>query len=307
MNVPKSKSCKRIASHAGSWYSNQMSKLTSELSKFMNSTKFEVSIPKSVFAKALISPHAGYAYSGPTAAYGYRVMKDTINRNQIKRIFVVGPSHHFYLKGCAMSEADLIETPLGHLSVDVPVKKEIERSGLFKKISLDQDEEEHSLELQFPFIKFISGSKDVKVVNIMVGDMNNQYVKKISNLLKPYFLDDESLFIFSSDFCHWGQRFGYQEDFRQSTREQIWEGIQRLDLNGIDLIENKNESGFESYLHKTKNTICGKNPIRLLMSLMNDFDIKDKFTLKNLHYTQSEKAKTKFDCSVSYASLLVYK
>ena len=307
MNYPQATSYKRIASHAGSWYSNQMSKLTSDLSKFITTTKFEVSIPKSVFAKAIISPHAGYAYSGPIAGYGYRVMRDTINRNGIKRVFVLGPSHHFYLKGCAMSEANLIETPLGHLSVDKALQKELERSGLFKKISLDQDEEEHSLEMQFPFIKYISGSKDVKVLNIMVGDMNDQYMKKMSKLLKPFFLDEESLFVFSSDFCHWGQRFGYQEDFRQSTREQIWEGIQRLDLNGINLIEGKDESGFTKYLHKTNNTICGRNPIKLLLNLMSDFDVKNVYTLKNLKYDQSEKAKTKFDSSVSYASLLVYK
>lgn len=302
-----SNSTKRIASHAGSWYSNQMSTLTAEISKYLKTTKFEVSIPKSVFAKALISPHAGYAYSGPTAAYGYRVMRDTINRFAIKRIFVLGPSHHFYLKGCAMSEATLVETPLGFLNVDTQTRLELERSGLFKAISMDQDEEEHSLEMQFPFIKYISGGKSIPVVNVMVGDMSESYLGKIAKVLKPYFLDEESLFIFSSDFCHWGQRFGYTEDYRQNMQEQIWEGIQRLDLSGVGLIEAKDAPGFKNYLAKTKNTICGRNPISILMAMMSDFDAKDRYTLKNLDYRQSEKVKTKFQSSVSYASLLVYK
>jgi AmmeMemoRadiSam system protein B len=284
-----------------------MSELTSQISKFLSTTKFEVSIPKSVFAKALICPHAGYIYSGSTAAYGYRVMRDTINRNPIKRIIVLGPSHHFYLSGCGMSEATLVETPLGHLTVDQGVQKELERSGLFKKITMDQDEEEHSLEMQFPFIKYISGKKDIPIVNIMVGDMNENYLRKMTKILKPYFLDNESLFIVSSDFCHWGQRFGYTEDYRQSTREQIWEGIERLDMNGVKLIENKDHKGFENYIKKTKNTVCGRNPISLLLSLMSDFDIKDTYTLQNLKYSQSEKVKTKYDSSVSYVSLLVYK
>jgi AmmeMemoRadiSam system protein B len=284
-----------------------MSALTAQISKFLTTTKFEVSIPKSVFAKALISPHAGLMYSGQTAAYGFRIMRDTINRNPIKRIFILGPSHHFYLSGCAMSDATLAETPLGFLKVDTQIKKELERSGLFKKITMDQDEEEHSLELQFPFVKYITEKKDIPIVNIMVGDMSEEYVQKMSKVLKPYFLDNESLFVFSTDFCHWGQRFGYMEDYRQSTREQIWEGIQRLDMNGVKFIENKDAKGFSNYLKKTKNTVCGKNPIRLLLGLMQDFDIKDVYTLQNLKYDQSEQVKTKYDSSVSYVSLLVYK
>ena len=193
-------SFKRVASHAGSWYSNQMSVLTDELAKYLKSTKFEVSIPKSVFAKALIAPHAGFFYSGPTAAYGYKVMRDTINRNKIKRIFVLGPSHHFYLKGCAMSKANLLETPLGFLRVDSATQMELERSGLFKDITMDQDEEEHSLEMQYPFLKYISGSKDVPLVNIMVGDMTDSYLAKMTKVLKRYFLDEESLFFISSVF-----------------------------------------------------------------------------------------------------------
>ena len=307
MDYPKQSTCKRIASHAGSWYSNQMSTLSAQVSKFLTSTKFEVSIPKSVFAKALISPHAGLTYSGQTAAYGYRVMRDTINRNPIKRIFVLGPSHHFYLKGCAMSDATLAETPLGFLKIDTGTRKELERSGLFKKITMDQDEEEHSLELQYPFLKYISEKKDLPIVNIMVGDMSDEYLSKMTKVLKPYFLDNESLFVFSSDFCHWGQRFGYMEDYRQSTREQIWEGIQRLDMNGVQLIEKKDAKGFSNYLAKTQNTVCGKNPIKLLLALMSDFDVKNVFTLQKLKYDQSEQVKTKYDSSVSYVSLLVYK
>lgn len=302
-----SNSTKRNASFAGSWYNGQMSKLSADLSKFLSTAKFDQSIPKSVFAKAVISPHAGYSYSGSTAAYGFKMMRDTINRSPIKRIFVLGPSHRFYLKNCAMSEATLIETPLGFLNVDTHTCKELKRSGLFQPISMSQDEQEHSLELQFPFIKYISGSKDISLVNIMVGDMNEAYLGKMAKILKPYFLDEESLFVFSSDFCHWGQRFGYTEDFRQNMQEKIWEGIQRLDMDGIRLIEGKNAQGFKKYLTETKNTICGRNPILLLMTLMSDFDIKNRYTLKNLHYRQSEQIKTKFQSSVSYSSLLVYK
>jgi AmmeMemoRadiSam system protein B len=297
---------KRLASHAGSWYSNQMSVLSSELGNYLNTAKFDVSIPKNVFGKALVSPHAGFTYSGPTAAYGYRVMRDTINRNPIKRIFVLGPSHHFHMNGCAISPATLIETPLGHIPVDEQTVEDLQRTKLFKNISIDQDEEEHSLEMQFPYLKYIYGSKNIPVVNIMVGDLTSSYLSSVTKVLKPYFMDKESLFVFSTDFCHWGSRFGYQEDYRQSTQEQLWEGIKRLDIEGVKHIENKDLKGFQAYLNQTCNTICGRNPLKILLSLLGENSIKNLYHSKMLKYDQSEHARTKYDSSVSYVSMLVY-
>ena len=297
---------KRIASHSGSWYSNKMSELSLELGKYLSSTKFEVSIPKNVFGKAIISPHAGFTYSGPAVAYGFRVLRDTINRNPIKRVFVLGPSHHFHLTGCGISDAAIIETPLGHLGVDLDVQQKFIQTKLFKKISIDQDEEEHSLEMQFPYLKYICDKKNIPLVNIMVGDLSPSYLGSITKLLKPYFLDQESLFVISTDFCHWGSRFQYMEDYRESTEEQLWQGIQRLDLKGVSHIENQDLKGFQTYLDKTGNTVCGKNPLKILLSLLGDIDIKDRYHSKMLKYDQSSKVNTKYDSSVSYVSMLVY-
>lgn len=298
---------KRTASHAGSWYSNQFSQLSSELKKYILRCKMPKEVPSGIFTKAIVSPHAGFVYSGSTAAYGYKLLKDTIARNsQVRRVFVLGFAHHFYLEGCAMSKAQSIETPLGHLQIDAKVRNDLERTNLFRTLTIEQDEEEHSLELQFPFIKLISSNRDIQIVNIMVGEMNSQYLKTMTKVLKPYFLDDESLFVFSTDFCHWGKRFGYQNDYRLNTQEQLWQGIERVDQRGVEFILQKNLKGFDSYIDETQNTICGRNPIRLLINMLADSDVKNRYKVAHLKYDQSEKVQTKYDSSVSYVSMAVY-
>jgi AmmeMemoRadiSam system protein B len=71
--------------------------------------------------KAIIGPHAGYTYSGATAAWGYRYLQEQNSNGLVKcsRIFLLGPSHKVYIKGCAISGLGELETPLGNLKIDV--------------------------------------------------------------------------------------------------------------------------------------------------------------------------------------------
>jgi len=111
--------------------------------------------------------HAGYRYSGETAAYAYHFLMTAQPRP--KRIFVLGPSHHVALTGCAVSGASVCETPLGSLKVDKEVVSQLLQAGsapqdedyddddsdypaCFRLMSKQADEAEHSLEMQFPYI-----------------------------------------------------------------------------------------------------------------------------------------------------------
>ena len=77
--------------------------------------------------KAIISPHAAYQYSGPTAAWAFA----SINPDLYSRIFVLGPSHKFYLENCGLTQMDAYATPLGPLPVDKKIINELSNSGLF--------------------------------------------------------------------------------------------------------------------------------------------------------------------------------
>ena len=70
-------------------------------------------------ACGVIAPHAGFSYSGPTAAYAYRHIDPT----RVKRVFILGPSHHYYLPGCAVTRHRAYETPLGDLEVDATISE----------------------------------------------------------------------------------------------------------------------------------------------------------------------------------------
>lgn len=90
----------RIASHAGSWYSDRAPELNAELEKYLDNA--DPILPAGAHLKALIGPHAGFAYSGPTAAWAYK----NIDPTKYKRVFLLGPAHHTYTDGCALSQME---------------------------------------------------------------------------------------------------------------------------------------------------------------------------------------------------------
>lgn len=83
----------RKASHAGSWYTDDPEELMEELNGYLE--KASKTVPEGTKLKGMIAPHAGYAYSGPTAAWSYINIEPT----NYKRVFLLGPAHHKYLDG----------------------------------------------------------------------------------------------------------------------------------------------------------------------------------------------------------------
>ncbi|KAJ2614789.1 hypothetical protein H4S08_001549 [Coemansia sp. RSA 1365] len=117
----------RSATHAGSWYSGGGKDLDQELQGWLEGVPKEITevgpegglckVPVKG-ARAIIGPHAGFSYSGPNAAYGYQC----INTENVKRVFLLGPSHHAYLEKCALSRCTEYETPLGNIQVDREIR-----------------------------------------------------------------------------------------------------------------------------------------------------------------------------------------
>ena len=287
--------CCRVASHAGSWYARSGDMLGQQLKGWLADARQEAGTLAP--AKAIIAPHAGYSYSGRAAAYAYR----SVQPDNLRRIFVLGPSHRFYLEGCALSAMTQLETPLGPLAVDTDVVALLAASGMFMHITATQDEEEHSIEMHLPYLAHIVGQRAVSIVPIMVGAMKDEQRLAYAQLLKPYFDDPYSLFVISSDFCHWGSRFRFQ--FWDKSAGPIHESIRALDYMAIALIEAQDTHGFLRYLRETKNTICGRNPITLLLEILDLAEGSHAVAFQR--YEQSSQCKTMQDSSVSYASATV--
>lgn len=90
-----------------------------------------------------------------------------------------------------------------------------------------------------PYIRQTMGG--VKVVPIIVGDMKKPQLQKLGSALARYFEDENTIFVISSDFCHWGGHFDYQP---YDGKGQIWEFIKNLDHRGMKLIEQHDLVGF---------------------------------------------------------------
>ena len=115
----------RRASHANSWYSGNGQQLDRELTNWLSATT-QISTP----ARAVICPHAGYSYSGATAAHSFR----QIDPNTVRTIFILGPSHHVRLSGCAVSQCTTYQTPLGDLTIDREITNELLETGMGQKM-----------------------------------------------------------------------------------------------------------------------------------------------------------------------------
>lgn len=134
----------REASHAGSWYESDGNHLNQQLSTWLS----DATTNNRLKARAIIAPHAGYSYSGPTAAFAYRHIDPT----DIDRVFLLGPSHHYNLNTCALTNHTFYETPLYNIPIDTQTTSELYKTGLFSLMNKQQDADEHSLEMHLPYI-----------------------------------------------------------------------------------------------------------------------------------------------------------
>ena len=138
----------REATHAGSWYSNHPQVLGAELSGyFSKAEKFDTQDR----LKSIIVPHAGYCYSAPTAAKAFI----NIDPDKYNRVVVLGPSHHEYFRGCGLTPFDSFQTPFGNIKVDTATNAKLLNDSCKSFFTLPEaiDEEEHSIEIEIPFLK----------------------------------------------------------------------------------------------------------------------------------------------------------
>ncbi|KAI0198585.1 MEMO1 family [Astrocystis sublimbata] len=315
----------RQAGKAGSWYEGDPDVLSDELDGFLADVPTSINnadLPISG-AKVIIAPHAGYSYSGPCAAWAYKCL----DLSKAKRIFLLGPSHTYYLRGCALTKFAQYATPFGNFTVDEQVVQELRDTGKFQDLPARNDVQEHSLEMHLPYLykrisqTFSSREQYPTLVPILIGDNRGPEEKEFGALLAPYLRDPDNVFVVSSDFCHWGDRFSYTAyapggdvdnltsltfRTRQPTDLPIHESIKLLDQLAIDAIAGGRHDDFVNNLKKTKNTVCGRHPIGVTMAaleaLARESPDADKYKFKFVQYQRSSLVEDFSDSSVSYAS-----
>ena len=145
-------------------------------------------------AKAIIAPHAGYQYSGPTAAFAYRLLEG--RRSLIERVVLLGPAHRVYLQGMALPSAQAFSTPLGDVPVDADgVERALAMPGT--QVSDEAHAFEHSLEVHLPFLQTVL--EDFRLVPIVVGACP---AREVEAVLEALWGGGETLIVVSSDLSH---------------------------------------------------------------------------------------------------------
>jgi AmmeMemoRadiSam system protein B/AmmeMemoRadiSam system protein A len=198
--------------------------------------KTRIQIPKNRRLRALILPHAGYIYSGWTAAHAARVLSP----DQFSKIILLGPDHYIGFKNAAICNVAAYETPLGKIPLHKDVTKLRQQPELFQSLPVSRDKE-HSLEVVLPFLQRYLG--EFQLVPVMVGNGN---VKRLSIALDAI-VDRDTLLVISSDLSHF---LSYSE---AAVRDRAT----------IDEIVNLRPDK----LVRTDNRACGKIPLLILTEI----------------------------------------
>ncbi|OLP87334.1 Protein MEMO1, partial [Symbiodinium microadriaticum] len=160
---------------------------------------------------------------------------------------------------------------------------------------------EHSLELQLPFLAelFLNSPKrrhlpPATIVPILVGQVNARSEALYGQLLAPFLQRKGTLFVVSSDFCHWGAQFGYTRVGSPSLAKTYRDGphpdnarIEGLDREGMDYIQRQDAAAFRAYLRREGNTICGRHPILVLLEILAARESRAEMSVNFVKYAQS--------------------
>ena len=157
--------------------------------------------------KAIIVPHAGFIYSGQTAAYAYA----SIWPKNIRRVVLLGPSHRVAFYGMAVPSYDQFETPLGKIEIDSEL---IDQALLHTRVEANDaaHAQEHSLEVQLPFLQQLLG--DFTLLPICIGSVEAEAVAQVIESLWHH---DDILFVISSDLSH----FHSDQEARRLDQQSI--------------------------------------------------------------------------------------
>lgn len=287
----------RVASHSGSWYDKNPIKLSKELDQYLSSANKYTEFQS---LKSVIVPHSGLRYGGPIAAKAFI----NLNPDNYNRVVILGPSHFEYFKGCGLTSFDKFETPFGDVNVDTStINKLLVDSKNFFSFPQSCDVREHSIEMEMPFLKYIFDKKPFSIVPMVVGDGDLNKNIQLGKCLYDLYEDKKTLFVISSDFCHWGKDFDYT--YYNKKFKNIWESTEDLDRQALDIIGEINSKKFDDYMKRTNNTICGSNPITIMLSIIEEYRKKHqdkKISFDTAGYSQSEKVKSMNERSVSYAA-----
>lgn len=227
---------------AGQFYSENPETLRKEITSYLDAAAVPAIGGDIV---AIVSPHAGYTYSGQVAAYGYRLVRGAA----YEAVVVISPSHVEYFPYASVFPGAAYRTPLGEVPVDAGLAKLVASKSDLVRMDMKGHEtrsfqrSEHALEVQLPFLQVALGS--FKLVPIVMGDQSPRVVEALGNALSQALKGKKILIVASSDLSH------FHEDGQARKLDGIFQE-RLLDFDPAKLLRELSTKGTEA---------CGGGPV----------------------------------------------
>jgi len=259
---------------AGSFYPGSKASLEKELSQFITFAKEK----KKVIG--LISPHAGYVYSGGCAGKGFGTVEVP------DRVIILGVNHRGMGAPFAVDGSDYWNTPLGDAAVDKEMAEKVVENSTIFKIDSHAGAHEHSLEVQVPFIRYVNPNAKILPVTISSGNSDRiiRGGKEIAQLIEGR---SDVLIVSSTDMSHYIDA----------------ETAKVLDQKAIDNILAMNPQGLFNTVAREGISMCGVAPTTMMLSAALELGAR---TSEVIQYTNSGEVSGDFSQVVGYLSMIVY-
>lgn len=225
---------------AGSWYPGNPSVLRKDIERYFNLAP-ELELEGEIVG--LISPHAGYIYSGQVAANAYKLVRG----NKYDAVIVVGPSHRVAFHGVSIFSRGGYETPLGVVPVAEDLADKIKKSSSIIADIPQTHLQEHSLEIQLPFLQV--ALNDFSFVPLMMGDQNADTCKEVARAIYVSAQDKRILIVGSSDLSHF---YSYNK-------------AKKMDSIVLEYLKNHDAEGLLQSLENGEVEACGGGPMAVVM------------------------------------------
>lgn len=240
----------REPAYAGKFYKANPVQLREQLEGFFAKAPSK----KHGVTRALVSPHAGYVFSGEVAASAFRQIKPG---RQIKNVFLIGSAHKVPVKVASVYNGAYYKTPLGKVAVNQKITNQLLKQKSRFRFNEPAHLKEHSLEVQLPFLQYHL-QHSFKIVPILINTKNEKHLQNLADDLNQYYTKD-NLFVLSTDFSHYPK---YEDACRidSLTASALATGDPKRLLMQI-------QQNRESGVSQLKTSMCGLSAMIVMMHI----------------------------------------
>lgn len=227
---------------AGSFYPSSPQRLEVMINGYLGEAKQSVGGE----IVGLVSPHAGYVYSGPVAAYSYGLLAGS----GVNCAIVLAPSHRARFNGAAVLAEGMYETPFGDVVIDSDIGTKLMNRDGFGVIR-EAHEMEHSLEVQVPFLQKVL--EDFTIVPLIVGTVDLDLCRSLAAGIHDAMSGEKRTYVvvISTDLSHY----------------YAYETARSMDGKFVDALRTMDEKKVKDLLSSGKAEACGEGPILAGMAL----------------------------------------